>query len=261
MLSASVDDGDTIRLRATYTSGTIAKSEALATGIVGIAGLSFLTIQDDDTAYNTLSLDGSTITKFNADYVNDEVDISVGSDFTLAEFYSWWVYNTTTSQGISEFFGGVTAVDEANFKINNSIVNIYFDNTTSTNISQTDNRRVYREDGVRPVVSSTSGGGGIDVEWRSPVTIAASEYIQSNLTNILDDTDELQQNQGDWLTATGFSTFNSLIDQVIVVTNNDKTGYFIDGTKTTIDDLNDPTVDQIQSGLDTLTNVKPSIGI
>ena len=261
LLSASIDDGDTIRLRATYTSGTIAKSEALATGIVGIAGLSFLTIQDDDTAYNTLSLDGSTITKFNADYVNDEVDISVGSDFTLAEFYSWWVYNTTTSQGISEFFGGVTAVDEANFKINNSIVNIYFDNTTSTNISQTDNRRVYREDGVRPVVSSTSGGGGIDVEWRSPVTIAASEYIQSNLTNILDDTDELQQNQGDWLTATGFSTFNSLIDQVIVVTNNDKTGYFIDGTKTTIDDLNDPTVEQIQSGLDTLTNVKPSIGI
>ena len=210
LLSASVDDGDTIRLRATYTSGTIAKSEALATGIVGIAGLSFLTIQDDDTAYNTLSLDGSTITKFNADYVNDEVDVSVGSDFTLAEFYSWWVYNTTTSQGISEFFGGVTAVDEANFKINNSIVNIYFDNTTSTNISQTDNRRVYREDGVRPVVSSTSGGGGIDVEWRSPVTIAASEYIQSNLTNILDDTDELQQNQGDWLTATGFDTLTNV---------------------------------------------------
>ncbi len=64
LLSASVDDGDTIRLRATYTSGTSAKSEALATGIIGITGLSFLTTQDDDTAYNTLALDGSTITKF-----------------------------------------------------------------------------------------------------------------------------------------------------------------------------------------------------
>jgi hypothetical protein len=74
-------------------------------------------------------------------------------------------------------------------------------------------------------VGSTSGGGGIDVEWRSPVTIAASESIQSNLTDILDDTDELQQNQGDWLTATGFSTFNPASDQVIVATNNDKTNY------------------------------------
>jgi hypothetical protein len=237
LLSASVDYGDTIRLRATYTSGTSAKSEALATGILGTNGLSFLTTQDDDTAYNTLALDGSTITKFTADYVNDKVDISIASDFTLAEFYAWWVYNTTTSQGISDFFGGVTAVDEANFKINNTVVSIYLDNATATNISQTDNRRVYRADGARPVVSSTSGGGGIDVEWRSPVTIAASESIQSNLTDILDDTDELQQNQGDWLTATGFSTFDPASDQVIVATNNDKTDYaLLDADKDVIVD-------------------------
>jgi hypothetical protein len=245
LLSASVDDGDTIRLRATYTSGTSAKSEALATGIIGITGLSFLTTQDNDTAYNTLALDGSTITKFTADYVNDEVDISVASDFTLAEFYAWWAYNLTTSQGVSEFFGGVTAVDEANFKINNYTVNIYLDNATSTNISQTDNRRLYRGDGVRPVVSSTSGGGGIDVEWRSPVTIAASESIQSNLTSILADTDELQQNQGDWLTATGFSTFDPASDQVTVSTNNDKTNYSL--TTTDKDDIVDRNWDESYS--------------
>lgn len=201
--------GDTIRVRLTYQSGANAKLGFESITLAG-AGWSVLAAQQDDTIYNTIGLDGSTITKFVADYVNDEVDISISNDFTLAEFYAWWVYNTTTSQGISDFFGGVAAVDEANFKINNSIVNIYFDNTTSTNISQTDNRRVYREDGVRPVVSSTSGGGGIDVEWRSSVTIAASEYIQSNLTNILDDTDELQQNQGDWLTATGFDTLTNV---------------------------------------------------
>ena len=225
LLGSSVDDGDTIRLRATYTSGATAKVEALSTGVIGTNGLSFLTTQDNDDAYNTLALDGYTITKFTADYVNDEVDISIASDFTLSELYAWWVYNLTTSQGISEFFAGITAVDEANFKINNNVVNIYLDNATSTNIIQTDNRRIYREDGNRPVVSSTSGGGGIDVEWRSPVTIAASEYIQSNLTSILDDTDELQQNQGDWLTATGFSTFDPSSDQVIVTKNNDKTNY------------------------------------
>ena len=95
----------------------------------------------------------------------------------------------------------------------------------ATNISQTDNRRLYRADGARPVINPTSGGGGLDVEWRSPVTIAASETIQTNLTSILADTDELQQNQGDWLTATGFSTFDPASDQVIVGTNNDKTNY------------------------------------
>jgi hypothetical protein len=229
LLSASVDDGDTIRLRATYTSGTSAKSEALATGIIGITGLSFLTTQDEDTAYNTLSLDGSTITKFTADYVNDEVDISVASDFTLAEFYAWWSYNLTTSQGIAEFFGGVTSVDEANFKINNSVVNIYLDNATATNISQTDNRRLYRADGARPVVSSTSGGGGIDVEWRSPVSLANSDTIDSNISAIKTQTDKMQFNVSNEIAAQDSST---------IVTD-------IETLQTTVDNLNNPSAAEI----------------
>jgi len=44
------------------------------------------------------------------------------------------------------------------------------------------------------------------------------------------------------------STFNSASDQVTVSTNNDKTGYSISGTKTTLDDLNDIAASAIVSG-------------
>lgn len=48
--------------------------------------------------------------------------------------------------------------------------------------------------------------------------LLASGYTapdNAGITQILADTNELQLNQGDWLTATGFSTFNSVTDQVI----------------------------------------------
>lgn len=47
----------------------------------------------------------------------------------------------------------------------------------------------------------------------------------ASISDILADTNELQTNQGNWLTATGFSTFNATTDSVTVGTNNDKTGY------------------------------------
>jgi len=47
----------------------------------------------------------------------------------------------------------------------------------------------------------------------------------ASITAILADTNDLQTNQGNWLTATGFSTFDALTDNVTVGTNNDKTDY------------------------------------
>ncbi|NRA93653.1 MAG: hypothetical protein HRU26_13415 [Psychroserpens sp.] len=177
LLSASVDIGDTLRIRAVQTDGATAQAEYEESGIITASGLAFIGSQSAETAYNTWALDGSTITKFTADYVNDEVDISVGVNFQLSELGAWWQYNLTTANGIRDFFGGMSFVDEANILIHNSTVNIFLDNITSTNVHQTDNRRLYRDDLVRPVVDPTTGNGGIDVEWRSPVTIANSEDV------------------------------------------------------------------------------------
>ena len=184
LLSSDVDNGDTLRIRAVQTSGATAKAELENTGTITISGLAFLNTQSDNDVYNTLALNGSTITKFSADYADNEVDIIVGSNFELAELYAWWVYNLTTSQGVSDFWNGVTAVDSANFKINNSVVDINLDNTTTTNVFQTDNRRLYRADLARPVKNPTTGNGGIDVEWRSPVSLANIDSFDSKIDTI-----------------------------------------------------------------------------
>ena len=184
LLSAAVDDGDTLRIRGVQTSGVTAQSEYEESGIVTTNGLTFIGSQSSELAYDSWGLDGSLITKFTADYVNDEVDISVGVGFQLSELGAWWQYNLTTESGIRDFFGGMSFVDEANILIHNATVNIFMDNITATNVHQTDNRRLYRDDLTRPVVDPTTGAGGIDIEWRSPVTIADSAQIHTDLTNI-----------------------------------------------------------------------------
>lgn len=71
-------------------------------------------------------------------------------------------------------------------------------------------------------------------------TSAALAIVDGNVDSILEDTNELQTNQGNWLTATGFST-HSAEDVWSVATRSltDKAGFTISGTKTTLDDLND----------------------
>ena len=198
--------GDFVTIRLTQVDGITAKNEFTTTTQANSEGWTILAAQEDNLIYNALALDGASYnTKFVADYNNDEVDIIVNGNFKASEFYAWWVANLATSQGIADFFGGVTALDEANFRINNDVVNIFLDNATTVNEAQLDNRRIFRADGIRPVVEPTSGGGGIDVEWRSPVTIARSETIQQALVDIYTDTQRvdalIEDSGGDQFTA------------------------------------------------------------
>jgi len=147
--------------------------------VVTDAGWSSLINQSDDLVYNSLGIDGSTVTKFTADYVNDEVDILVASNFSVAELYAWWKFNSVTQQGISDFFKGITALDEANFIINVPLVNLFIDSTNTVSIRQTDNRRIYRSDDAYPVKEPTTGGGGVDVVWRNKILIADIADIAS----------------------------------------------------------------------------------
>jgi hypothetical protein len=188
VFAATADVGDTFRLTATYVNGVTAKKEFSALGILTSTGLSIIDTQVDDPVYNANAVDGSSITLFSADYANDEVDVVVGNNFTSKQFYAWWSYNLTTAQGITEFFGGVTAQDTANYLINNSVVNIFFDITTNDNVYQNDNARIYRADSAYPVKDPTTGGGAIDLVWREKVLIASSDDIQTTINAILVDT-------------------------------------------------------------------------
>ncbi|MCP4103880.1 MAG: hypothetical protein GY750_21045 [Lentisphaerae bacterium] len=188
----NISTGDDIRIRLTNVNGLVAYMEYESVTSADSNGFSFLINQELCPVYTALNVDGSTVTNFTADYTNDEVDIIVDSDYLASHFYAWWVYNLYSEEGIREFFGGIYAPDEGNFRINNSIVNILLDNTTSTNVSQQDNRRIYREDDARPVKEPTTGGGGVDVEWRSPVLIANSDYLNDKITEVN------ESQMGDW---------------------------------------------------------------
>lgn len=333
--SSEVAAGDELRIRATQAGTSTAKEEFQSNGTVTLSGLNFTGTQENDPHYATWGIDGSTITKFTADYVDNEVNVVVASDFELRELGAWWIYNLTTAQGIREFYGGLTIVDEANLRINNSVVDILLDNTTSTNVAQTDNRRLYRADLTRPVKNPGTGTGGIDVEWRSPVSLANTDSLTASLTtidsivdaikavtdnlpdsgaltskasqasvdtvdsivdSILVDTNELQTDWADGgrldaildarASQTSVDTVDSNVDailvdtgttipaqitalndfdpttqQVTVATNNDKAGYSISGTLTTLDALDtaqDAQHSTTQSAIGALNNFNPA---
>ena len=164
--------GEIVRVRLTYQSGTTAKLGYEATAIAGLSGWSLLANQEDDSIYNTIATDGSTITNFSADYVNSEVDIILGADYLGHDLYARFVYFITTEDGIRNFFGAVRAIDMANFENDVSILDLFLNNNTATNVVQLDNIRWFKSNGVYPVRNPTTGGGGVDIVWRDKVFIA-----------------------------------------------------------------------------------------
>lgn len=202
--------GDTIRLR--WTAANKMEVEAFSAAPAS-GSVSFVNTPVDDDVYINNGVDGATITQFSADYTDDEVDLIVPSNFNGVDLYAWWKHNLTTPQGISDFFGGCTALDQANYRFNKNIVNVLLDNTTNTNVIQLDNVRIFLSDETYPVKVPTTGGGGIDVNWRDKVYLtvtgsgalttsqqaqlaaaANSKYTQAELHTDLD----AYTNKADW---------------------------------------------------------------
>ena len=163
--------GDTIRLRWTAIDSLPIET----TGIATAAGTTtFLDTPEADTVYNTNGIDGTTITKFTADYTNDEIDVSTATNFTGPEIYAFYKDELTTTNGIDEFINGITAVDSGNYRINTATVDLYMDNITTNEVWQTDSSRVFRDDEARPVKHPTTGGGGIDMNWKNVVYVVTA---------------------------------------------------------------------------------------
>ena len=163
--------GDTFGIRfAEMNAGTSFKTFE-TTGVVSSTGFTVVVNETADSVYATNAVDGSSAAvtaKFTADYVNDEIDLDANQDFAATEAFAYYCYELTTSQGMYEFWGAVTAIDEANYRINTSVVSIYFDETAGF-VKQTDSARIFRSDGTRPALDPTTGGNGIEINWRNPV--------------------------------------------------------------------------------------------
>jgi hypothetical protein len=168
-----------VTLTATYTSSATAKLGVSTTGVFTATGVSFLNSQEDDTVYNGYAIDGSTVTGFSADYVQDDVNLSMITNWSAANAYAWWIYNTTTEDGIREFFGGLTALDAGNIENDASVVDLFLDNSTADFIYQTDSIRFFKSNGVYPARTVTTGGGGIQVNWNSNVYVGTANVPSS----------------------------------------------------------------------------------
>jgi len=176
IITSQATDGDIIRIRVCK----LGYEEVEATAVFSSSSIGFVINQQADATYTAYGIDGSLVTKFDPDYIDDDVDLIVGSNFSGAEFYAWWNYNLTTEDGIRYFYGALTSIDEGNIKIDSTVLNLKFDNTTTTNVFQTDNIRIYITDAAYPVENPTTGGGGIDLVWRNQVyVVGGSDPLDS----------------------------------------------------------------------------------
>jgi hypothetical protein len=157
--------GNVIRLRLTK-KGFIPIS---INAVFNANGITYLVNQVADEIYGAYGIDGATVTKFEIDIPNLDFDLNVVANFSGAELYAWYSNMLTTEDGVRSFFNAITPIDSANLRLNNTIIDVRLDNQTSSNVFQNDNIRIFRADGTYPVINPTSGGGGIDINWRNVV--------------------------------------------------------------------------------------------
>jgi len=189
LAGADVDDGDTIRLRATYQSGVTAKKELTNTGIVTSTGLAFLDTQEDDSVYNSYGVDGSTITEFVWDNPNLEVDIDDPDNVSVAQRLGCWkTYYGTTEDGIRNLFGGITWETLNSIRINTTIVNLKLENVDTVNPLSITDGRIYRDDGANVIAS---GSGSIHLDY-DPVHVAKLTDLEADVTQLRKDVKNLQ---------------------------------------------------------------------
>ena len=193
------ENGDQVRLRATRLGYGEYEAQAQASA----NGIGFLGAPSVDPVYTAYGIDGSTVTTFAADYVDDEVDIVVAENFSGEDFWAWWNWNRTTEQGIREFFGAVRAIDEGNIEINSDVLGVRFDNLTGAHVWQTDPIRIFRKDGQRPVKDPTTGGGGVDPHWLGNVFV--STLVLSGQNVITGDIADVPARVQTGLTAQGYT--------------------------------------------------------
>lgn len=147
-----------MRLRADHAS----KLPLETVGVLTASGLTFLDVQAEDDVYLANSVDGSTVTEFAPDGPNLQVDINDPDGTTKVQrLYAWMQWYMTTEEGIaSPFFGSIYAVDEFNYIVDQSKVNLKLDNISPIPLLLI-GARIARKDGSALIAASS---GSIQIE-------------------------------------------------------------------------------------------------
>jgi len=119
------------------------------TGVATSTGITFQVDQVADEVYNSNGINGSTVSTLTADYNSPMgVDVSDADGTASAkEIYAFFVYSTTTEDGVHLWFGGMRAIDNANYEVVTANADIKIQNIGSNAVIVSDGR-MYRDDGT-----------------------------------------------------------------------------------------------------------------
>lgn len=181
-------NGDVINVRLTRCDGATASLAFQGTAVAGATGWALFASQVADDVYATNATNGALVTEFTLDYPNVQIDINdPDGSSTITRLYAWFANELTTVQGIRTLVGGLLAEDPANYRIIASILNLRLDNTAATGVQFVGDLRLYRDDGLAPVVSSTTGGGSITLYAGKVYTVAVGSAVTpQDKTDIID---------------------------------------------------------------------------
>lgn len=160
--------GDTGRVRIAYQAGAVAFDpvEIEFTFSESTTINSLPLIQSAAGSYNDYAFDGSTITEFEWDSGNIEVDINdADNSTTVQRFAAWWHYFITTPVGINEALGAVDWESVNSVRIISGIVDLRFDNVKAEPLMIVGGR-IYRDDGMTII-----GGGSIQIDYKPVYTV------------------------------------------------------------------------------------------
>ena len=166
---AEISAGDEIRIRVTYQDGTTAYLPYVNTASATTSGFSFKVNQDADAVYNSNVIDGSSVTTLSADFPNVQVDVNDPDGIAdVREIYAKYVAIIYTADGIRNWAGGITAVDNVNYRVNTSIANLTIQNVSTVAVNLA-GARIYRDDGQ--IILAAEDGD-------KPITQDNGEFVQ-----------------------------------------------------------------------------------
>ena len=189
---AEIAEGDVVRLRCTCAVGAMAMLPTEITGVATSTGITFQADQQADEVYNANGIDGSAVSTLVADYNSPMgVDVSdADGTASVKEIYAFFVYSTTTEDGVHLWFGGMRAIDNANYEIVTARSDIKIQNIGTNAVIVSDGRLfrddsisvLYAEDGDKPI-SMDSGALVTSVQPQVEAALNSNAKISSTNNN------------------------------------------------------------------------------
>ncbi|MCK5611008.1 hypothetical protein KAR91_54550 [Candidatus Pacearchaeota archaeon] len=183
------DNGDELRIRTALhvvNAGGAQFKEPTETTVIVSGDTTIPINQVDWEAANQMSAespiisDGASLTEFSLDGSNLQIDVNDPdgtSEFRRMSL--WYAYQLWFSlEGMQDFFGALSFLDEANIRVNRSIIGLQIENTnTSTALRFSDGltRRFYTDDGS-DIIAPSSAGRSIQIE-QGTIAIGGQDKI------------------------------------------------------------------------------------